>query len=242
MVFQNRLKTWYLLSSVILGLPFASLGQQTPQPLHTIRASADAVVSARPDRAQVSAAVYSQASSPEAASQQNAQITSRVLDALKAVMGPKGQVNTSGFFASPQMQYGGGTPKITGYEATNHLTVTVDDLSLVSKVVDTAVNAGANQIQGISFSLKNDESVRAQALAQASRKAYEAAQTIAKALNLTVAGVLEAQTGTEPTTPIPMLRTSQSVGVGGTAAATPTPIEPGAIDIRATVTVTLEVR
>jgi hypothetical protein len=239
-VFQ-KLQARYLRAFVLLCVPLAVAAQQPSQPPHTVRASADATIKAKPDRAEVTVGVYSQAPTAEAASQQNAAATSRVLTALKQAIGDKGQIKTSGFLASPQMQYGknGGTPKITGYAANNRLTITLDDLALVSKVVDTAIGAGATQIQGVSFSLKDDEAVRVQALAQASRKAYDAAQAIAKALNLTAAGVLEAQTSSQPPAPVPMFRAAQSI-VANEAAET-TPIEPGDIEIHATVMVTLEV-
>ena len=185
--------------------------------------------------------VYTQAPTAEATSQQNASLTSSVLAALKQTIGSRGQIKTSGFYASPQMQYGknGGTPKITGYAANNRVTITVDDLSLVSKIVDTAVGAGATQIGGVTFSLKDDEAVRAQALEQASRKAYAGAEAIAKALNLSIVGVMNAQTASEEPNPFPRMGSvAQTVQIQGAA----TPIEPGDIDICATVTVTLEVR
>jgi uncharacterized protein YggE len=165
-----------------------------------------------------------------------------VLSALKRTIASSGQIKTSGFFASPQMQYpkNGGTAKITGYSATNRMTVTVDDLKLVSQVIDTAITAGATQIQGVDFSLKNDEAVRAQALAEASRKAYASAEAIAKALNLSIAGVLQAQTGSEEAvTPLPMRMATMAQTV--TIQNTPTPIETAEINVRATVTVTVEV-
>ena len=225
----------------MLCLQSALFCQQQAQPPHTVRAAADAVVTAKPDRADIAVSVYSQASAAETASQQNAAATSQVLAALKRVIGSKGQIKTSGFFASPQMQYpkGGGTPKITGYAVNNRVNIEVDDLALVSKIIDTAISAGASRVEGVTFSLKDDQAVRMQALAEASRKAYANAEAIAKALNLNVTGVLEAQTGSEPIRPVPMaMRLEQSVSVGQE----PTPIEPGDIDIHATVTVTLEVR
>jgi uncharacterized protein len=226
---------------LLFCLPLAVVAQ-TSQPPHTVRASADAIITAKPDRAEISFGVYSQGATSEAASQANASLTTEVLAAMKKVIGSSGQIKTSGFFASPQMQYpkGGGTPKITGYSATNRMTVTVDDLKLVPTVIDTAISAGATDVQGVNFSLKNDEPVRAQALAEASRKAYTSAEAIARALKLNVVGVLQAQTGSEePIAPRPMY---MARAAPSSAEATPTPIEAGDIDVRATVTVTLEVR
>lgn len=215
---------------------------QTSQPPHTVRASADATVTAKPDRADVSLTVYCQAATAEAASQANAAATTQVLSALKKVIGSSGQIKTSGFFASPQMQYprNGGTPKITGYSATNRMAVTVEDLKLVSQVIDAAISSGATQIQGVSFSLKNDETVRGQALAEASRTAYANAEAIAKALNLSIVGVLQAQTGSEE--PVPPRPRYAPLMTETAAASSSTPIEPADIDVRVTVTVTLEVK
>ncbi len=219
------------------------MGQVTSQSPHTVRASAEATITAKPDQAQVSVAVHSQGPTAESAAHEDAALTSRVLDALKKAVGGGGQIKTTGFVASPQMQYpkNGGTPKITGYEATNHLDVTLNDLSLISRTLDAAIAAGATNIQGVTFSLKNDEPIRAQALAEASRKAYASAEAIAKALHLTVVGVIEAQTG-EQATPVPMFArvNTQMASINSQVASTP--IEPGEIDIGATVTVTLEVR
>jgi uncharacterized protein YggE len=119
--------------------------------------------------------------------------------------------------------------------------VTLDDLKLVASVVDTAIGAGATQIQGVNFSLKNDAAVRAQALADATRKAYAGAEAIAKALNLSITGVLQAQTGAEQAVapqPKYMFSSAQSVEVTNVN----TPIEPADIEVNVTVTVTLEVR
>lgn len=224
---------------LILCAPLALFPQQQIQPPHTVRASAEAVVTAKPDRADIAVSVYSQATTSEAASQQNATATSQVLAAVKRVIGSNGQVKTSGFFAAPQMQYpkGGGTPKITGYAVNNRISIMIDDLALVSKVIDSAIAAGASHVDGVNFTLKDDQAVRGQALAEASRKAYANAEAIAKALNVNVVGVLEAQTGTEAAPPVPRLFSAQKVTVGEE----PTPIEPGDIDVHATVTVTLEV-
>jgi uncharacterized protein YggE len=241
MVFQTRLifPRWMAL---VLCLPPAAVAQNS-QPPHTVRASADAIVLAKPDRADVTFTVYTQAATSEAASQQNAATTTQLLAAVKKVIGSNGKVKTSGFFASPQMQYpkNGGMPKITGYSATNRTTVTVDDLKLVSSVIDTAIGAGATQIQGVNFSLKNDELVRAQALAEASRKAYASAEAIAKALNLSVTGVLQAQTGAEQAV-APQPRYLGSVAQTVEIQNVNTPIEPADIEVNVTVTVTLEVR
>ena len=139
----------------------------------------------------------------------------------------------------PQYQYTAGrSPKITGYQASNTVQIMVNDLDLLGKVIDAASDSGANNINGVSFSLKDDSTVRNQALAEASAKARASAEAIAKALNVHIVSVLSAETAETPMVR-PMNRSFTAMAM---QAAAPTPIEPGDLDIQSTVTVTLEVQ
>ena len=122
------------------------------------------------------------------------------------------------------------------YQASNTVQVTIDDLSLTSKVIDAATQSGANRIEGISFLLKDDSPVRSQALAQAAVKARASAEAIAKALNLRVVNVLQAEASEEEPSIRPMVVRAFS------PAREATPIEAGNLEIRASVTVSLEVQ
>lgn len=205
--------------------------------LHVVRATGEASVSAKPDRAEISIGVVTQAATAEAASTQNATQTTEVINALKQALGSEGEITTQGYAITPQQEYREGhAPKTTAYQATNTVQVRINDLSLVGKIIDTATRAGANDINNISFTLRNDEAVRAQALAQAATKARANAEAIARALNLHVIGVLDAQT-----TEAPIFR-PVSATLGAAKARAATPIETGTLDITATVTVTLQVQ
>jgi uncharacterized protein len=231
------LVTIFLLASCCL----AAAAEDSAAKVHFIRASGEATVHAKPDRAQVSIGVVTQAPTAPAASAQNATQTSAVLDAVKRALGSNDEIKTSGYSISPQYQYTNGRPpKITGYQASNSVLATVDDLSLTGKVVDAASDAGANNITGISFSLRDDNAIRAQALAEAALKARSAAEAIAKALNVHIARVLEADT-TEAPVVRPMNKAFAMMSEGAAPRA-PTPIEPGDLDVRASVTVSFEVQ
>jgi hypothetical protein len=164
-----------------------------------------------------------------------------VLASLKRALGVAGESKTTGYTISPQYQYENGhSPKITGYQASNTVLVTVNDLSLAGKEIDAATSSGANNINGISFSLRDDTAVRAQALAEATAKAHSAAEAIAKALALRVVGVLQAET-----TEAPVIRPlSRNFGMMAQTAASrvATPIEAGDLDVHASVTVSFEVQ
>ena len=225
---------------VCLGVLTYALAAQDMGKVHFIRASGEASVSAKPDQAQVSIGVISRAVTAEAAAAQNATESSQVLAAVKAALETGGTVKTSGYSISPQYDYSNNhAPKVTGYEASNTVMVTIDQLARLSKVIDAATSTGANNINGIFFTLRDDSGVRAQVLAEAAVKARANAEAIAKALNVRVMGVLQAEPSEAPIVrPMPMMAAKNFVA----GAAPATPIESGSLDIRATVTVTLEVQ
>ena len=230
-----------LVTMLLAACSFPATAQDKAAKVHSIRASGEATVRAKPDRAQITIGVVTQAPTAQAAAAQNATQTTAVLDALKRSLGANGEIKTSGYSISPQYQYANGRPpKITGYQANNSVLTTVNDLSLTGKIIDAANEAGANDITGISFSLRDDSAIRAQALADAAGKARSAAEAIAKALNLRITGVLEADT-TEAPIVRPMYK-AFSMAAEGAAPRAPTPIEAGDIDVRASLTVTFEVQ
>ncbi len=229
---RDLLCTFLLLAS-------AMPAQDTSKLAHVVRASGEATVTAKPDRAQITIGVLTQAASAQLASSQNASQTTAVLDALRRSLGASGQLKTSGYSISPDYQYSkdGSASKVIGYQASNAVLVTVDDLSLVGKIIDAATGAGANNINGIEFTLRNDEAVRAQALAEAAAKARANAEAIAKALNLQVVGIVNAE-ATEP----PVMRPLFAQAKVGAQLNAPTPIETGTLDIHASVVVSLQIQ
>jgi uncharacterized protein YggE len=148
------------------------------------------------------------------------------------------EVKTSGYSLQPQRVYKEGQPPtITGYEARNTLTVTMSDLTRVGGVIDAAGQAGANDLAGISFTLRQDRPARDQALSEATRAAVGKAQVIAQALGGRVVRILEVQEEGFQRPPQP----AQSEGFMMRGAATPTPVEVGSLDITSRVQLIAEV-
>ena len=157
-----------------------------------MRAVGEATISVAPDQARISVGVITQAANAEDAVAQDAKHTAAVLDALKAIVQSKGEVRTTNYSLSPQYKYAQGeSPTITGYQASHTVEVTLNDVSLVGKVIDGSSKAGANHIDRVEFSLKDDQSVRAQAL-QNDNGRQDA--DIAAAFGVSVTGVAFAET------------------------------------------------
>ena len=231
------------------GAQPASTGAQPQQPVTTggqarvltrVIVSGDAVVNADPDTAVVTVAVVTQNASASEAQGENASKTEAVVRAVRAAAGAGAEVKTSGYSLQPQFVYKeGAPPTITSYIARNAVTVTMGDLKLVGRVIDAASAAGANSVDGLSFTLRRDEQARQSALADATREAQSKARIIAQTLGGRVVRIVEVQeSGT--VRPIPVYERE----VGNMAMArqqASTPIESGSLEIRSQVQLVAEV-
>lgn len=201
-----------------------------------VRATGDATLSVKPDQAKINVGVVTQANTAQEASTQNATQVDAVLNRLRQVLGAVGEMKTIGYSLTPNYKYpqGGGTPTLTGFTASNTVEVTTNDLSLIGKVIDTAIQAGATNVQGLRFTLKDAESLRAVALAMAAKQARAHAEGIATGLGIRLGAVIMAQEGAVVSVQ-PLDTRATTVGT------TPTPIETGTVEIHATVTVDIEI-
>ena len=199
----------------------------------------DSIVQAQPDTAIVTIAVVTQNRSAISAQQENATKTDAVVRALKAAAGSGSEVKTSGYSLQPQRIYKENQPPtITGYEARNAVTVTLSDLTKVGSIIDAAAQAGANDVSGIAFTLRQDRQARDRALSEATREAVSKAQVIAQALGGRVVRIVEVQEeGFQQRPPVPFYAGEMAMAKAGAA----TPIEVGALDITSRVQLIAEV-
>jgi uncharacterized protein len=229
------MRTLWLFSLLAVSTGFA----QIPAVPHFVRASGEATVTTKPDRASIDIGVVTRAVTAQAASEQNAEQTSHLMKVIRQALGAGGEVKTSNYTLAPQYDYGNNRPaRLTGYEAANTVAVTVDNLPSLGKIIDAATKAGANDIRGISFSLKDDAALRAEALREATLRARANAEVIAKALDVQIAGVLQAEPS-EASAIRPLVVPMKALAMREAPA---TPIESGTLEVHATVTVTLETR
>jgi uncharacterized protein len=213
------------------------LAQQTPPA--SIRVTGDAKVSAKPDRAQIDIGVTTRAAKSQDAASQNAQAVEAVLDALRKTV-PAAVLKTISYSLSPNYEYhaSGGEPTLNGYTAMNVVQVTLDELAKIGSVIDSAAQAGANHVQGIQFTLRDQDAVRAEALREAALRARAQAEVLAQALGLKVVRVLSVEENSPRVTPLYHPLAARAAAVSGGA---PTPVEAGTVEVTADVTLTVEV-
>ena len=225
-------------SSVLVTLAWwaASAAQSAPPgTTASVRATAEATASAKPDRARVVIGVVTRAATAQTAAAENARQVAAVLAALRQTLGPGAGMQTVNYSLAPDYRYPreGGTPSLAGYTATNGVEVTVDDMDYVARVIDTAAQSGANTVQSLRFLLRDERALREQALKKATVEARARAEAMASAAGLRVVRIVSIEEGAAP----PVRPVREIALVAGPAPATP--VEPGTLEIRATVTVTV---
>jgi uncharacterized protein YggE len=201
-----------------------------------IRTNGEGIITIKPDQSRIDIGVVSQANTSQAAVEQNSAQLEAALASLRRVLGANADIKTVSYTLQPNYQYPkeGGEPNITGFTATNIVRVTVNDLNMVGKVIDAATENGANRIQNLRFMLKDEQIVKGQALREAVTKAKEKAETLASALGLKVVRVLSVVESSPSVVPV------RDVAFVRTETAT-TPIESGTIEVRANITLTVEI-
>lgn len=203
-----------------------------------VAVTGDAIVQAQPDTAIITVSVVTQARTAIEAQQENASKSDAMIRALKNAAGVGAEIKTSGYSLQPIRVYKEGQPPtITGYETRNSVTVTMPDLTKVGAVIDATALAGANDMTGISFTLRKDRPARDQALADATREALAKAQVLATALGGRVVRIVEVQEeGVDR--PRPMYIDQMQARV---MKADATPIEVGTLEITSRVQLIAEI-
>ncbi|MBI4258929.1 MAG: SIMPL domain-containing protein [Actinobacteria bacterium] len=225
-----------LVLGVALGLSLPGAAQDTSsEPAkRTVSVSGIGRVTRAPDEALVSLGVRTEAADPAEAMNQNARRMNAVLSALTDAGVDREDIATTNVSLYPNWENESGTP--SGYVAENQIEVTVTDLERIGKVLDVAVEAGANIAGGISFRLSDDNVGREEALRGAVADARDKAEILAAATGATLGRVVtiqEAGGGTPP----PVYYEDRAYAVAEGAAA---PVIPPELDSMVSVLVVWE--
>ena len=222
-------------SGFILLVALSALQAQEPP---TIRVHGEATISAEPDQAQFDLGVVTQAASAKEAMDQNAKLTTTVIQSLRSVL-PRGDIKTLNFSVNPNYRYpkDEGAATITGYTANNTVRLLLDDISMLEKVIDVSTKSGANSINRLAFSLRDEKAVRAKALANAASQAQAGAEALSVSLKLKLGRLLRVEEG-QPVIVSP----AREISFGKAVSTDITPVSPGTIDVHADVNLTYEIQ
>ncbi len=165
--------------------------------------------------------------------------TSAVIAKLKEEGIDAKDIRTVDFNIFPQQAYGPNGPgPITGYRVSNSVRVTIRELDKAGTIMEQAVNAGANTVQGLTFTIEDPKPVETEARVSAIQDARFKADALAQEAGATVGQVInisEVQTGG----PIPINQPAAMEGRGGGGGVD---IAPGMQDVTVQVMVTYELQ
>lgn len=241
MKYLTALATVMIPAAMIPAGAFAQTAPTTVEPLvpaqgTILDVSAEGRTTRVPDLATIRAGVVTQAPTAAAALADNAQRMTRVIAALKSAGIAPRDIATSNVGLNPQYRYTEGqAPAITGYQATNTVSVRFREVTKAGRVLDALVAQGANQIDGPNLSIDRPEAALNEARTDAVKQARARADLYAAAAGMKVVRVISiAEAGQDAggPGPQPMFR------VQAMAAEAKTDIAPGEKDV----TVTLSVR
>jgi uncharacterized protein YggE len=191
-----------------------------------------------PDEATVRVGIVRQASSAQQAQQQASLAAQEILKAVMAAGVPAAQIQTSRLTLTPvyapRRPDAAEAPRIVAYNAQNVVSVRLEDLALVGPVIDAGLRAGANQLEGVQFGLRNELPSREKALKEAVVEARKKAEAMAEALNVRLAGVLEV---TEGGVSVSKLDLALAGRAQQESFASFTPVAPGELEVQANVTI-----
>jgi uncharacterized protein YggE len=200
-----------------------------------ISVSGTGKVDAQPDMAVVSLGVQTDAKNAKDAMTENATKMQSVIDAVKQSGVDAKDIQTQSIQLQPRYQNqttAGASPQLVGFTATNIVQVTVRQLNNLGSVLDAAVQAGSNNINGIQFEISNPTTYVDQAREAAMQDALDKAKKLSQLAGVSLGDVFSI---TETSaSPVPFVQGA----VMEAARAASVPVQPGTQTVQVQVNVT----
>lgn len=230
--------TTLLFSALILGLlgalriPVAKAQDATVSPPRTITVVGEGKVSIKPDTALANIGVEVIKPTVKEASAENKTAIASVLEALMAQGVAEKDIQTSGFsiYAERYNQEGSDPSEQIRYHVSNNVAVVIRDLDKVGDTLDAAIEAGANNIYGVTFSVSDPTKLESETRAKAIDDAKAKAADLAKLTGVTVGDVVSISEviGGNGGGAYQSNFSKAAMGMGGGGA---TPVNPGELEL-----------
>ncbi|MDN4630983.1 SIMPL domain-containing protein [Sphingomonas sp. PsM26] len=231
--------TMMLLMPAVLAVATPAMAQTAPTILPDgalLDVSAEGQTARVPDVATIRAGVVTQGQTAAAALSENATRMARVLAALKQAGVAARDIRTASVALNPQYRYTEGQPPaVTGYQASNSVSIRFRDVAKSGAILDALVAQGANQIDGPTLSLDKPDAALDEARTDAVKIARSRAELYAKAAGMSVVRIVTisengTNDGSNPQPPVFAMARAMK-------ASDSTPIAAGETQVSVTVTV-----
>jgi len=236
-----RSKYLILASALILAVALSACGTAAGQ-TRSLSVSGTGTVSLAPDIAYINIGVHTENPDIAQAVSSNNSLAQAVVTALQNNGVDAKDIQTSNFSVYSTQSYDKLTGQSTGstFAVDNTVYVTVRDLGKLAGLLDTAIKAGANNINSVSFDLSDKTAGMQQARQKAMDDAGSLAAELAKSAGLSLGGIQNLSYSESG--PVYYAYAMGGGGSSAPSASVAAPINPGQIQLTATVSVTYEVK
>ena len=225
-----------VLAAITMAMPVTTLAQSDRSDMPgIIHVTASASVDVLPDTVSISAGVQSNAATAQEAMVRNSDLMRGVFATLEQNGIDRREITTSYINLNPRYDYErrtDGQPRLIGYQASNQITVKTRRLEMTGPLIDAMIQAGVNNINGVSFSVSEVEAAQASALDAAIQKAKAKAHRMAQAADVNLGRLLSLKEGNSPG---PIAYDTMVMERASAMSAAP-PVAPGEREISSTVT------
>lgn len=239
---MNKLISYLIALTLLISCPLYSTAKETndTETKGIITVTGTASESISPDKATIILSIETTDKTAQNAVINNSKKADKVVCSLKDILkSDQGEtIKTSSYTLYPVYEYieNKRRNELTGYTASNQLTITTKQIKNIGTIIDKAVSDGANRVQSINFEVDKSESYCKKLLAKASADAKDQATTIAQALGVKIIGIKQVTTNCNSDQPYPRIF-AKGLMMETAAAAPSTPIEAGEIKLNSSVTV-----
>lgn len=193
-----------------------------------------------PDTAYVDAGIFvNNVKTVQEAQDKITAVNNAIISSMQSLGVKKVDIKTSNFSINPDYLYESGKNQIRGYSGNVTVTIKTSNLPLVSRIIEAATTAGANQVQGARFTIDNPQTYREQVREKAIANAKEQAQKLSHTLGIKLGKITNIIESTPDSIAYPYMAKTAAMGLGGAPDAQPI-IEPGTQSLSSTVTLYFE--
>ncbi len=231
-----------LLVVIFVSMPiFAAVQNESTKGIISVSCTKEKEVS--PNIVELVFAVETLSKTSNEASEQNKQLTSKVISSIRQQLDSKNndQIKTLNFSLQPNYVY----PKdkqrlISGYTAVNRVLIKTKQIEKAGKFIDLAIANGANRLESVSYTVDNYDAIRDELYPAAVKDLQNQASVLAKSLNVNVVGIKSINANSSQNQPY--RRNFAASALSKMDSESSTPMEPGKINISVSLSAEFEVK
>lgn len=244
-----------LLALILVAVASSAAAQTPPTPpaqptsptsSSFVVARGTATITLAPDQAWLNLSVQTRDPKGPEARRLAATAMTSVMATLKSTGLSVDAIKTIGYSLNPDYEYPNGRQRLRGFVVNNQLQIRIDDIDKVTDVIDAATSltlpaSSSVSVGGLRFDVKSRKAAERDALRMAVEDALASARAMAEGARSTIGRVLVITEGVNDSPELYKPMPAMMAGRAGDVAVS-TPIEAGDIEIRAWVSVSVEIR